>query len=77
MTDDELRDLVRDAIARHVQRGSTGVERAPSPLVEIAFGRHASHVLLPVPGGSEGDGVCLIEPAVRCAHCGYCQSYGH
>jgi hypothetical protein len=27
--------------------------------------------------GGDADGACLIEPAVRCTHCGYCQSYGH
>jgi hypothetical protein len=38
---------------------------------------HASHGRLPLAGGSEGDGSCLIEPSVRCNHCGYCQSLGH
>jgi hypothetical protein len=28
-------------------------------------------------GDAVGDGACLIEPAVGCNHCGYCQSYGH
>ena len=32
---------------------------------------------LPLARGGDGDGACLIEPAVRCNHCGYCQSYGH
>jgi len=30
-----------------------------------------------LPAGSDGDGPCLIEPAVMCNHCGYCKSYGH
>jgi len=39
---------------------------------------HASHILLNVIPGSEiDDGMCVIEPAVRCNHCGFCQSYGH
>jgi hypothetical protein len=38
---------------------------------------HASHVLLPLARGGDSDGACLIEPAVRCNHCGYCLSYGH
>ena len=39
---------------------------------------HASHILLKVIPGSEiDDGMCVIEPAVRCNHCGFCQSYGH
>jgi hypothetical protein len=37
-----------------------------------------SHVLLAVlPGSGVDDGMCVIEPAVRCTHCGFCQSYGH
>ena len=39
---------------------------------------HASHFMLPVDSGEAiGDGICLIEPTVRCNHCGYCQSFGH
>ena len=38
---------------------------------------HASHALLPLVRGGDGDGACLIEPSVRCNHCGYCLSYGH
>ena len=70
LNDQEIRDLVRAAIARR---------RPPSeaPPVDVGPGRHASHVLLPLSSGGDGDGACLIEPAVRCNHCGYCQSYGH
>jgi hypothetical protein len=39
---------------------------------------HPSHIILNVLPGSEVDeGACVIEPAVRCNHCGFCQSYGH
>jgi hypothetical protein len=38
---------------------------------------HASHGLLPLARGGDGDGACLIEPSVRCNHCGYCLSLGH
>jgi len=71
LSDQEIRDLVRAAIARR---------RPPSetPPVDVTGpGRHASHVLLRLSSGGDGDGACLIEPAVRCNHCGYCQSYGH
>ncbi len=27
---------------------------------------HASHALLPLARGGDGDGACLIEPSVRC-----------
>jgi hypothetical protein len=67
LSDSELRALVRDAIARHGQR------EAPEGQPPI----HASHGLLPLQRGSDGDGACLIEPDVRCNHCGYCLSYGH
>ena len=67
LSDSELRALVRDAIARHGQREAP--EGPPAS--------HASHRLLPLERGSDGDGGCLIEPDVRCNHCGYCLSYGH
>ncbi len=39
---------------------------------------HPSHILLKVIAGSDvDDGMCVIEPMVRCNHCGFCQSYGH
>jgi hypothetical protein len=67
ISEDELRSIVRSAIARHTAE-------TPAPVVV----RHASHQLLPVAAGSDREsGACLIEPAVRCTHCGYCQSYGH
>jgi hypothetical protein len=71
VTDDELRELVRDAIRRRVGGG------AGTPAAAV-FRDHASHVLLPLARGGDGDdGACLIEPSVRCNHCGYCLSYGH
>jgi hypothetical protein len=80
MTDDELRALVRDAVARRmgpvssVSAGSNDV----LPREEARLDRrHASFGLLPLMRGSDSDGACLIEPAVRCNHCGYCLSYGH
>jgi hypothetical protein len=71
ISDDELRSLVRDAISR-ASRGEATAERAPA-----AFHGHASHFRLPLARGSDGDGACLIEPTVRCNHCGYCLSLGH
>lgn len=73
LSDEALRELVRDAIARHAGRG----DRDAEPNAAAAFRLHASHGLLPLARGGDGDGACLIEPAVRCNHCGYCQSYGH
>jgi hypothetical protein len=74
VTDQELRLLVREAIVRHAGRGASA---DPVHARSLFDHRHASHMLLPVARGSEGDGACLIEPTVRCNHCGYCLSYGH
>ena len=71
ISDQELRAMVRDAIARHGQPPSV---EAPVP---GGFRTHASHGLLTLVRGGDPDGQCLIEPAVRCNHCGYCQSMGH
>jgi hypothetical protein len=70
MTDDELRAIVRDVIARRHRP-------EPSVRVTVETREHASHALLPLVRGGDGDGACLIEPSVRCNHCGYCLSYGH
>jgi hypothetical protein len=71
ISDQELRALVRDAIAR---RG--GQQPVPPPAIETVRS-HGSHGLLTLVGGGDPEGRCLIEPAVPCTHCGYCQSLGH
>jgi len=77
MTDDELRSLVRDAIARHLGGGQTAPPApdvvAPAPL----WRSHASFAKFLLDRGVEEGGPCMIEPTVACNHCGYCQSYGH
>ena len=80
MNDDEIRALIRVAIAKHL-----GAEANPrTNLCEnprenpranlrenlLSFARY------PLPR-AEGDSQCLIEPAVRCNHCGYCECHGH
>jgi len=65
--EDALRALVREAVARRLQ------SEAPAARNLIALS-HASHYRYGLP---ESDGPCLIEPAVQCNHCGYCQSHGH
>jgi hypothetical protein len=69
MDEQALRAIVREAIARHLGTGSRALE--PPPLVPAG---HASHYRYLLP---ESDGPCIIEPSVRCNHCGYCQSHGH
>jgi hypothetical protein len=68
LTDDELRGLVREAIAR--------VHARPAPGPATAARPHVSQTLFVLPRGDD-TGACLIEPTVRCNHCGYCQAYGH
>jgi hypothetical protein len=70
MNEQDVRALVREAIERHLGR--------PGEKMSPALPGHASHILLKVlPGSEVDDGMCVIEPAVRCNHCGFCQSYGH
>ena len=74
-SDAELRAMVRAAIAR--------LDRPErhEPHTHETLHLHISHARLPVGSGGPGpdgeDGACVIEPSVRCTHCGYCQSYGH
>jgi hypothetical protein len=77
MTDDELRTLVREAIAR-VQGGRAGEPTHLShPLHLSHLAHHPSHLTFTVPSGADAEGPCIIEPAVMCNHCGYCKSMGH
>ena len=75
MNEQELRLLVREAIARHMG-GTASVHGAPAPdaLVHRAPVHDFSHGLFVL---TESEGPCIIEPSVTCNHCGYCKSYGH
>ena len=76
MTEEQLRTLIREEIAR-------ALAREPRPPVQphgdpaMPRGGHGpSHLLFALaPLGD--DGSCVIEPAVACTHCGYCKSLGH
>lgn len=87
MTDDEIRTLIRAAVQKHLgappvvstsdgtASGFSRTGHAPAvppqpPVLSISFGRYA----LP---RAEDDTMCIIEPAVKCNHCGYCQCHGH
>ncbi len=74
MNEQELRELVRTAIAR--QAGVSADQLPQSPVAAVVR-LHASHGMFRLPAGADADGPCLIEPAVECNHCGYCKSYGH
>jgi len=71
MDEEMLRSMIRESLTRRL----AGLTESPAPLtLPVNFPRHSSHdrYALPDSGGS-----CLIEPAVTCNHCGYCQSHGH
>jgi hypothetical protein len=81
MNEDELRRMIRESIAKHLfsPAGEGGDARPATPAPPAdADGRplagHASHFRYALAGSG---GPCLIEPAVQCNHCGYCQSHGH
>jgi len=87
MTEQELRALVREAIAKAGAGGAGGAKAPPyaAPSAAAYVGRgfspaetsgHSSHALFTLPPG-DPDGRCIIEPGVACNHCGYCKSYGH
>ena len=71
MTEEELRRLVREAIAAQSGRRELPL-RADA---RAASAGHLSHAQFDV--GPGPDGTCIIEPSVMCSHCGYCKSYGH
>jgi hypothetical protein len=76
VNDQELRALVRDAVARHMG-GAPALPLHESLPVKTAapHGPHPSHGLyLTVINSGEA---CIIEPSVSCDHCGYCKSHGH
>jgi hypothetical protein len=77
MNDQELRGLIRDSITRHL---GSAPRAASAPALSAdgeSFQAHGSHARFVLVRAADDDGACLIEPAVRCNHCGYCQSLGH
>ena len=80
MTDEELRAMVREAIAR--VQGAATVPHTLHPLhsshpLHLSNPAHPSHLAFTVPSGADAEGPCIIEPAVMCNHCGYCKALGH
>ncbi len=75
MNEDALRALVRETLTRLESAGGDAEHPYGTPAHPVTFAAHASHFRyagLPTSGGP-----CLIEPGVRCNHCGYCESHGH
>ena len=81
MTEQELRALVREAIAKAgagaggANLSAVALAKAEAPPYAGTSG-HSSHALFTLPPG-DPEGRCIIEPGVACNHCGYCKSYGH
>jgi len=72
MTEQELRALVRQAVAFHVGgRQAPAAREVPAAL----YRQHSSHAMFTLP--AEPGDACVIEPATSCNHCGFCKSYGH
>jgi len=77
MTDVDLRALVRAAVERHM--GLSGPVSAPPVSSRPSSG--------PAPSGHPASSLyltlvnttddCVIEPSVRCNHCGYCKTHGY
>jgi hypothetical protein len=76
MNEQELREMVRESIARHRSGGDATAGPTPARTGAATY-QTASFARFPLLRGGDDDGMCLIEPAVRCNHCGYCQSFGH
>jgi len=77
MNEERIRSLVRETIARHLGASAAFPPEPPNPdppLQPVSFLTHDSHYRYTVP--KSGD-ACVIEPGVRCTHCGYCESHGH
>jgi hypothetical protein len=72
VNEDALRALVRETLARMASTAAT--QRQPDAGAVLQFTSHPSHYQYALP---PSDGPCIIEPAVQCNHCGYCQSHGH
>ena len=70
MDEQALRELVREALGKHLGAGQTGL----GTTAPLRFVADASSYRYTLP---KSDGPCLIEPAVQCNHCGYCESHGH
>jgi hypothetical protein len=78
--------MVRESIARHLGGDAGCANTVRLPALMSSEGKadttydspeaNAAFLRLPLRSGDD-EGACLIEPAVRCNHCGYCLSMGH
>jgi len=72
MDEQQLRAIVREVVRRRLVAIPVPAAAAPAD-----GSHHPSHARFALPSGEDADGPCLIEPAVACCHCAYCQSRGY
>jgi hypothetical protein len=80
MNDQDLREMIRASIARHSALSAVSGSSATDELrlnAGAAFAVSPAFARLPLLRSGDEDGACIIEPSVRCNHCGYCLSFGH
>lgn len=78
MTEDALRTLVRQAIARHLGTAGHGQAGGHTGAPQsVLYRQHASHAVLAMVQAVAPGEPCVIEPATPCNQCGYCKSLGH
>jgi hypothetical protein len=77
MNEQDVRALVRAAVARHLDTRAVPATPAHvhTQIVSHPSTSPASHALFT--GLVNVSGACVIEPAVQCDHCGYCKSQGY
>lgn len=77
MTELDLRALVREAVARHLLGDApvTAPSAAPpGPFRSPDAGHTAQAIYISLVNTTDD---CVIEPSVRCNHCGYCKTHGY
>jgi len=71
----DLRALVRDAVERHLTHtGTAGPGPGSSARSPVAPSHPAQALYLTLVNATDD---CVIEPSVRCTHCGYCKTHGY
>lgn len=83
MDEQQLRSLVREAIARHLGpvAPTPGPGLPPAARSQAPAGMGSDPVTIAVAQfhvpRRAGEVECVIEPSVTCNHCGHCLCYGH
>jgi len=79
MTDEQIRAIVREELAQH-RPSATEVGHPPplsQPLQAPAWRAHPSFGRFLEQTSGTIEGMCVVEPAVHCNGCGFCQCFGY